>query len=117
MEKRLDSKGILAHEHQHKVNWSAFERAMNRHKTSKKLPYVKLIHNMWPTSHKLSEWYPPMRPICLRCKLVDETSDHPFQCKSPHAVKSFTTNIKTLQRELEKSHTSAIIVTHIVGLL
>ena len=90
---------------------------MTRHKTSKKLPYVKLIHNLWPTSVQLSEWYQPMRATCLQCTVTDETWDHVFQCKSAHATSSFNEAIKQLRKDLETANTSAIIVTSIVGLL
>lgn len=53
MENRLHQKQIMLNMDQTEVNWRAYERAMNRYKTSSKLPIVKLIHNLWPTSEKI----------------------------------------------------------------
>ena len=117
MESRLHQKQILLHSQQSEVNWRAYERAMNRYRTSSKLPIVKLIHDLWPTSAKLHEWYPEMPATCLRCSVKNETVEHIFQCRSPHATNSHQQAIKTLQATLEKANTSPIIVTSIIGLL
>lgn len=117
MEQRLHVKNIMKSQHQGHINWRAYGRAMTRHKTSKKLPFVKLIHNLWPTSVQISEWYTPMSALCLRCKLDNETCDHVFQCKSAQITSSFKEAISKLQKDLETAHTSAIIVTAIIRLL
>ena len=117
MENRFHQKQILLNEHQTEVNWRAFERAMNRYKTSSKLPIVKVIHNLWPTSAQIHEWYPVMPTTCLRCTVHSESVDHIFKCRSSHATTSHQQALKTFQISLEKAHTSPIIVTHLTGLL
>ena len=90
---------------------------MSRFKGAQKVPYVKVIHNLWPTGTKIAEWYEEMESQCLRCKTTDESIEHIFKCPSQHAATAFRQAIQTFRKALSKIKTAPIIITHLVGIL
>ena len=117
MEARLIWKEILPMSTLPMIQWRGFVRAKSPLKAAQKVPYVKALHNIWPTADKIAGCYDEMEIMRLRCKGGNESVDHVFSCKSQHAAVAFKQAIQKFRKTLSRYKTVPIIVTHLVGIL